>query len=77
MTDQINELPEDKLRSSHETSRYPENKWISRKNQNKLYFFTPGVSKNHFSSSISELKLNLNVQISKKKRKKKRIGTNL
>ena len=78
MTDQINELPEDKLKSSPETSRYTENKWISRKNQNKLYFFTPSVSKNHFSSNISESKLNLNVQISKnKKKKEKRIGTNL
>ena len=77
MTDQINKLPEDKLRSSPETSPYPENKWISQKNQNKLYFFTPSVSKNHFSSNISESKLNLNVQISKKKKKKKRIGTNL
>ena len=38
MIDQINELPEDGLKSSPETSRYTENKWISRKNQNKLYF---------------------------------------
>ena len=38
MTDQINELPEDGLKSSPETSRYTENKWISRKNQNNLYF---------------------------------------
>ena len=38
MIDQINELPEDRLKSSPETSRYTENKWISRKNQNKLYF---------------------------------------
>ena len=38
MIDQINELPEDVLKSSSETSRYTENKWISRKNQNKLYF---------------------------------------
>ena len=36
MIDQINELPEEK--SSPETPRYTENKWISRKNQNKLYF---------------------------------------
>ena len=38
MIDQINELPEDGLKSSSETSRFTENKWISRKNQNKLYF---------------------------------------
>ena len=38
MIDQINELPEDGLKSSPETSRYTENKWISRRNQNKLYF---------------------------------------
>ena len=38
MFDQINELPEDGLKSSPETLRYTENKWISRKNQNKLYF---------------------------------------
>ena len=38
MIDQINELPEDGLKSSPETSRFTENKWISRKNQNKLYF---------------------------------------
>ena len=38
MIDQINELPEDGLKSSPETSRFTENKWISRKNQNKWYF---------------------------------------
>ena len=38
MIDQINELPEDGLKSSPETSRYTENKWISQKNQNKFYF---------------------------------------
>ena len=38
MIDQINELPEGGLKSSPETSHYAENKWISRKNQNKLYF---------------------------------------
>ena len=36
--DQINELPEDGLKSSPETSRFTENKWISQKNQNKFYF---------------------------------------
>ena len=36
--DQINEQPEDGLKCSPETSRYTENKWISRENQNKLYF---------------------------------------
>ena len=30
------ELPEDGLKSSPETSRFTENKWISRKNQNKV-----------------------------------------
>ena len=38
MIDQINELPEDGLKSSPKTSRFTENKWISQKNQNKLYF---------------------------------------
>ena len=38
MIDQINKLPEDGLKSSPETSHFTENKWISRKNQNKLYF---------------------------------------
>ena len=38
MVDQINVLPEDGLKSSPQTSCYTENKWISRKNQNKLYF---------------------------------------
>ena len=39
MIDQINELPEDGLKSSPETLCFTENKWISRKkNQNKLYF---------------------------------------
>ena len=38
MIDQINELPEDGLKSSPETLGFAENKWISRKNQNKLYF---------------------------------------
>ena len=31
MIDQINELPEDGLKSSPETSRYIENTWFSRK----------------------------------------------
>ena len=38
MVDQIKELPEDGLKSSPETSRYTENKWISRKNRSELYF---------------------------------------
>ena len=38
MIDQINELSEDGLKSSPETLRFTENKWISGKNQNKLYF---------------------------------------
>ena len=38
MIDQINELPEDGLKSLPETSDFTENKWISQKNQNKLYF---------------------------------------
>ena len=38
MIDQINELPEDGLKSLPETSRHTENKWISQKNQSKLYF---------------------------------------
>ena len=39
MIDQINELPEDGLKSSPETSRYTENKWICREKKNhKLYF---------------------------------------
>ena len=38
MIDQINELSEDGLKSSPEMSRFTENKWISRENQNKLYF---------------------------------------
>ena len=38
MIDQINKLPEDGLKSSPETSRFTENKWIIWKNQNKLYF---------------------------------------
>ena len=38
MIDQINKLPEDGLKSSAETLRYTENKWISWKIQNKLYF---------------------------------------
>ena len=40
MIDQINELPEDGRKSSPETLRFTEYKWISRKkkNQNKLRF---------------------------------------
>ena len=38
MIDQINELPEYRLKSLPEMLRYTENKWISRKDQNKLYF---------------------------------------
>ena len=41
MIDQINELPKDGLKSSPETSCYTENKWISRKNQNKVVLLTP------------------------------------
>ena len=37
MIDQINELAKDGLKSSPETC-YTENKWISQKNQNRLYF---------------------------------------
>ena len=37
MIDQINELPEDGLKSSSETSRYIKYKWISQKKK-KLYF---------------------------------------
>ena len=48
MIDLINELPEDGLKSSPETSRFTENKWISRKNQNKLYFL-------HLIQSFSDL----------------------
>ena len=36
MIDQINELPEDELKFSSETSHYTENKLISWKNQDKL-----------------------------------------
>ena len=38
MIEQINEQLEDGLKSSPETSRYTEKKWIGRKNQNELYF---------------------------------------
>ena len=38
MIDQINELPKDGVKSLPETLCYIENKWISQKNQNKLYF---------------------------------------
>ena len=38
MIDQIKELSEDGLKSLPETSPLTENKWISRKNQNKFYF---------------------------------------
>ena len=38
MIDQVNELLQDGLKSLPKTLRYTENKWICRKNQNKLYF---------------------------------------
>ena len=50
MIDQINELSEDGLKSSPETSHFTENKWISRKNQNKLYFL-------HLIDILNDLKL--------------------
>ena len=50
MIDQINELPEDGLKSLPETSHYTENKWISQKNQNKLYFI-------HFIDILNDLLL--------------------
>ena len=49
MIDQINELPEDGLKSSPESSRFIENKWISRKkNQNKLHLLHLTDILNHF-----------------------------
>ena len=51
MIDQINELPEDGLKSSPETSRYTENKWICQKNHNKLYFL-------HLVDILNDLLLN-------------------
>ena len=41
MTDQINEMPEDGLKSSPETSRFNENKWISRKKSKEVVLLTP------------------------------------
>ena len=57
MIDQINELPNDGLKSSPETSRYTENKWISLKNQNKLYFL-------HFIDILNYLLLICQITIS-------------
>ena len=51
MIDQINELPEDGLKSSPEISRYTENKWISGQSQNKLYFL-------HLIGILNDLLLN-------------------
>ena len=45
MIDQINEHPEDGLKSSPETSRYTENKWISRKNQISCTSYTLLIQK--------------------------------
>ena len=56
MIDQINELPEDGLKSSPETSRFTENKWISRKNQKyflhvsdefTVFFLKPAIPNYH------------------------------
>ena len=57
MTDQINELPEDELKLSPEASRFTENKWISRKNQNKLYFL-------HLIDILNDLLLTCRITIS-------------
>ena len=54
MIDQINKLPEDGLKSSPETSRFTENKWISQKNQNKLYFL-------HLIDILNDLLLTENI----------------
>ena len=56
MIDQINELPEDGLKSSPETSRFTENKWISRKNENKLYFL-------HLIDILNDLRLTCRILI--------------
>ena len=56
MIDQIKELPEDGLKSSPETSRFTENKWISRKNQNKLYFL-------HLINILNDLLLTCRITI--------------
>ena len=56
MIDRINELPEDGLKSSPETSRFTENKWISRKNENKLYFL-------HLINILNDLRLTCRVLI--------------
>ena len=54
MIDQINELAEDGLKSSPETSRYTENKWVSRKNQNELYWWNAFAVKKLISCSHIE-----------------------
>ena len=56
MIDQINERPEDGLKSSPETSHYTENKSISRKIQNKLYFL-------HVIDILNDLQLLLNFNL--------------
>ena len=56
MIDQINELPEDGLKSSPETSCFTENKWISRKNENKLYFL-------HLINILNDLRLTCRILI--------------
>ena len=60
MIDQINELPENGLKPSHETSRFTENKWISRKkkkNQNKLHFL-------HLTDILNDLLLTCRITTS-------------
>ena len=59
MIDQINKLPADGLKSLPETLRYTENKWISQKNQNKLYFLHLIDSGSDPESDSSSASMNL------------------
>ena len=65
MIDQIKELHEDRLKSSPKTSRFTENKWISRKNQNKLYFL-------HLIDILNDIKPRYNINNQKKTKQKEK-----
>ena len=56
MIDQINELPEDGLKSSPETSRYIENTWFSRKIKISCTFL-------HLVDILNDLKLIMHTNV--------------
>ena len=63
MTDQINELPDDGLKSSPETSHYTENKWISRKVKISCTSYTLLIGAGVFCSQCRSVSLSNRISL--------------